>query len=227
MTGKGYFITGTDTGVGKTWATLALMACLQRQGHRVLGMKPVASGCEETPQGLRNEDALLIQQQGSVAVPYRQINPYAFAPAIAPHLAAAQAGVAIELGVLERGFADLAKRADQVVVEGAGGWLVPLHRQQSLADLAQWLGLPVVLVVGLRLGCINHALLSAMAIRAAGCQLAGWIANTLDPAMPCLEGNIDSIATRIEAPLLGVLPYQAERAIDGLAERLTLPAPLR
>jgi dethiobiotin synthetase len=219
---KGYFITGTDTGVGKTWATLAVMAHLQQQGHCVLGMKPVASGCEHTAEGLRNEDALLIQQQASLTLPYEAINPYAFAPAIAPHLAAAQAGVDMDLAHIAKCAGELQQKADYLIVEGAGGWLVPLHEHASIADLATLLQLPVILVVGLRLGCINHALLSAAAIRHSGCELVGWIANTLDPDMPCLQQNIDSIASRLSAPLLGTLPYQRQRDPSQLGQQLSL-----
>lgn len=219
---KGYFITGTDTGVGKTWATLALMAHLQQQGHCVLGMKPVASGCEQTAEGLRNEDALLIQQQASIALPYDTINPYAFAPAIAPHLAAAQGDVAIELEPIKTLAGDLHGQSDYLLVEGAGGWLVPLSANTSIADLATSLQLPVILVVGLRLGCINHALLSVAAIQQSGCVLAGWVANILDPQMPCLQQNIDSIGTRVTAPLLGTLPYQQQRNTTQLAQYLSV-----
>ncbi|MBE0509675.1 MAG: dethiobiotin synthase [Chromatiales bacterium] len=219
---KGYFITGTDTGVGKTWATLALMAHLQQAGHCVLGMKPVASGCEQTAEGLRNEDALLIQQQSTIALPYDAINPYAFAPAIAPHLAATQAGVEIDLSHLTGSARALQQQSDYLIVEGAGGWLVPLNKASSIADLAWQLQLPVILVVSLRLGCINHALLSATAIRQSGCELAGWVANILDPQMPCLQQNIDSITARVPAPLLGTLPYQQQRNTMQLAQHLSV-----
>lgn len=219
---KGYFVTGTDTGVGKTWASLAIMAHLQQQGHTVVGMKPVASGCERVAGGLRNEDALLIQQQGSLPLPYDTVNPYAFAPAIAPHIAAKQAKVQIRLDTLRADYLQLTQQAEWVIVEGAGGWLVPLNDSDNMADLAKTISLPVVLVVGLRLGCINHALLSAQSIRAHGCQLAGWIANTLEPQMPCLEENIASIAARIAAPLLGILPHQHTLAPDDLGQHLRL-----
>lgn len=219
---RGYFITGTDTGVGKTWGSLALMAWLQQQGQCVVGMKPVASGSTLIDGRLCNDDALLLQAQGSVLLPYAQVNPYAFAPAIAPHLAADEAGQAIALAPLAEGLAHLSALADQVIVEGAGGWRVPLNEREDMADLARELGLPVILVVGLRLGCINHALLSAEAIRASGCVLAGWIANTLDPAMPCLRENIDSIAARIQAPLLGNLAHQDTLNITALAQGIKL-----
>ncbi|MEN8169862.1 MAG: dethiobiotin synthase [Pseudomonadota bacterium] len=219
---KGFFITGTDTEVGKSWCTLGLMAKLQQQGHSVVGMKPIASGCTETPDGLRNEDALLIQQQSSTTVDYEIINPYSFLPAIAPHIAAAQAGQRIKLGKIIERFIQLRAQADYVVVEGVGGWQVPLNENETLADLAVALQLPVILVVGLRLGCINHALLSAESIRATGCTLAGWIANTIKPQMAEPQQTIDAIAQRIDAPLLGVVPQLQQFEAGSVAAHLTL-----
>jgi dethiobiotin synthetase len=221
---RGIFVTGTDTGVGKTWVSVGLMAALQRQGLRVLGMKPVAAGCEETADGLRNEDAQLLQQQGSLPMDYAVINPYAFEPPVAPHLAAAQAGVHIDLERIARYYQTLAGAADAVVVEGAGGWLVPLNERDSMADLATRLDLEVILVVGMRLGCINHALLTAEAIRTRGCRLTGWIANTLDLHMNKLPQNILSIQQRIEAPLLGLIPYQECLSVETVAAQITLNA---
>jgi len=221
---RGIFVTGTDTGVGKTWVSAGLMATLQGQGLRVLGMKPVAAGCARTADGLRNEDALLLQRQGSHPVDYTVINPYAFAPPVAPHLAAAQAGVHIEMERIARHYQTLAAEADAVVVEGAGGWLVPLNERESMADLAVALELEVVLVVGLRLGCINHALLTAEAIRSRGCQLAGWVANTLDLHMSKLPQNILTIQQRIDTPLLGLIPYMDALSVDAVAAQLTLKA---
>lgn len=219
---KGYFITGTDTEVGKTWCTLGLICALQQRGQSVAAMKPVASGCERTADGLRNDDALRLQAQASVALPYELINPYAFAPAIAPHLAAAQSGVTIEIGAIVDAFQQLRREADITLVEGVGGWQVPLNEQESVADLARALGLPVILVVGLRLGCINHALLTAESIRAAGCSLAGWIANGTEPAMTEQQNNIESIRQRIAAPLLGSVPFQPHLQASAIAEYLTL-----
>ena len=219
---KGYFVTGTDTGVGKTWCSLALMAALQQQGQQVLGMKPVASGCEQHTDGLRNEDALLLQAQASRTLAYQQVNPYAYAPAIAPHLAAQQVGQSIDLAHLAEVFHGLSAQADWVIVEGAGGWRVPLNAKQDMSDLARLLRLPVVLVVGLRLGCINHALLSAEAIRASACELAGWIANPLSEYMDQQQENIASIAARIDAPLLATMPYQKRLDTAALAAELDL-----
>jgi dethiobiotin synthetase len=203
---SGYFITGTDTGVGKTAVALGLMQLLQTQGQVVAGMKPVASGCALTPAGLRNEDALQLQRQSSVELDYSLVNPYAFAPAIAPHIAAQQAGVQIEMDSIRSAFTRITRQVDVVVVEGVGGWEVPLTEHETLADLARLLRLPVILVVGLRLGCLNHALLSAAAISRAGLPLAGWVANRLPPQPDCVEENIKTLKSRISAPLLGVVP---------------------
>ncbi len=222
MSDRGIFVTGTDTGVGKTWISAAVMAALQAQGLTVLGMKPVASGCEQTPDGLRNDDALRLQQQGSHPVDYALLNPYAYAPPVAPHLAAEKAGERISLERIESNYRALAAQADVVVVEGAGGWLVPLNERDTMADLARRLELEVILVVGLRLGCINHALLSAESIRAHGCTLKGWVANTLDLHMSKLPQNILSIQQRIGAPLLGVVPYQDSYSAAAVAELLRL-----
>jgi len=220
---RGIFVTGTDTGVGKSWISAGLMAALQQRGLTVLGMKPVASGCEQTPDGLRNEDALLLQRQGSHPVDYDLLNPYAFAPPIAPHVAAAQAGVRIDLERIEANYQQLAAVADVVVVEGAGGWRVPLNERDTMADLAARLGLEVVLVVGLRLGCINHALLSVESIIHRGIPLSGWVANTLEPAMPVLADNLATLRRHIEAPLLGVVPYLASLDITAIAAQITPP----
>jgi dethiobiotin synthetase len=203
---SGYFITGTDTGVGKTAVALGLMQQLQAQGQVVAGMKPVASDCALTPAGLRNEDALQLQRQSSVELDYSLVNPYAFAPAIAPHIAAQQAGVQIEMDSIRSAFTRITRQVDVVVVEGVGGWEVPLTEHETLADLARLLRLPVILVVGLRLGCLNHALLSAAAISRAGLPLAGWVANRLPPQPDCVEENIKTLKSRISAPLLGVVP---------------------
>lgn len=203
---KGFFITGTDTDSGKTWCTLGLMEKLQQQGHTVVGMKPIASGCERTPDGLRNSDALLIQQQASTLIDYNTVNPYHFLPAIAPHVAAELSGTTIKLGKILEQFIRLKQQADYVVVEGVGGWQVPLNDNESVAELACTLKLPVILVVGIRLGCINHALLSADAIRASGCVLAGWIANRIDPDMNYTDETITAISNRIDTPLIGKIP---------------------
>jgi dethiobiotin synthetase len=219
----GYFVTGTDTGVGKTVVTLALMQLLQKQGRAVAAMKPVAAGSELTPAGLRNTDALLLQRQASVALDYALVNPYAFAPAIAPHIAAEQAGVTIETDIIYNKFSKIEKSVDCVLVEGAGGWQVPLNETETLADVARLLGLDVIMVVAIRLGCLNHALLTAASITAAGCTLAGWVANLLPPLSGCAQENIITLKSRISAPLLGVLPeFQGVHART-VTENLSLP----
>jgi dethiobiotin synthetase len=205
---RGCFVTGTDTGVGKTRTARALLTVFGQQlGCRAVGMKPVASGAIETPDGLRNPDALALQAAANVEVPYADVNPYLFAPATAPHLAAAAVGAEISTGVISNCFARLATCADVVVVEGAGGWLTPIGPRQSMADVAAILGLPVILVVAMRLGCINHAVLTAQAILGAGIPLAGWVENRIE-ADPdgVLDGYSQALAERISAPRLGVLP---------------------
>lgn len=219
---RGWLITGTDTGCGKTAITLGLMAALQAHGHRVLGMKPVASGCELTPEGLRNEDALRIQAQGSFPVPYEQVNPYALASPIAPHIAAAQAGIEIRSEQIQGAYRRLQERADLVLVEGIGGWRVPLGPGLYLSDLARVLELPVILVVGLRLGCLNHALLTAESISAQGNTLAGWVANQIDPQMPALRENLDALRALIPAPCLGVVPWLAAPKAQAVSNHLDL-----
>ena len=191
---KGYFITATDTDAGKTFITAGLLKQLSGQGHKTLGFKPVASGCQFTAQGLQNDDALQLMQAANVALDYQDINPYAFEPAIAPHIAAQQAGVTINLATIANVIAQQKHKADYVLVEGVGGWLVPLNAQETVADLAGLLNFPVILVVNMRLGCINHALLTAQAIARKDLTLAGWIANNAesdahaqrDHSMACL-----------------------------------------
>jgi dethiobiotin synthetase len=180
---------------------------LQARGLRALGMKPVASGCALTPQGLRNDDAELLRTHGSGAPDYTLVNPYALPEAIAPHLAARHAGVVLELAPIRAAHATLCTMSQCVVVEGVGGWAVPLSDTLMQGDLVRALQLPVILVVGLRLGCINHALLSARAVAQEGCELLGWIGNQVDPAMLCVEENLATLRERVPAPCLGVLPH--------------------
>jgi dethiobiotin synthetase len=219
---RGYFITGTDTGVGKTAVTLGLMQALQARGKTVVAMKPVASGCESTPAGLRNDDALRLQQQASIELDYAAVNPYAFAPAVAPHIAAEQAGMHIDTGYIVNKYKEISCLSDWVLVEGAGGWQVPLTADETLADLARLLGLDVIMVVAIRLGCLNHALLTAASIAAAGCTLAGWVANQLPPVPGLAQENINTLKSRISAPLLGVLPGFQEVNARAVAENLSL-----
>jgi dethiobiotin synthetase len=204
---KGIFVTGTDTGCGKTEVSLGLMAAWQVRGVRTLGMKPVATGCAPGPSGLQNADAQRLQAQGSSLAPYGLVNPYAFAPPIAPHIAAGQAGVEIELGPIAGACRTLAAESDLVVVEGVGGWRVPLSASLSVSDLPKVLDLPVLMVVGLRLGCLNHALLTAESIRAQGAHLAGWVANGIDPGMLEADANLATLAALIGSPCIGVVPW--------------------
>lgn len=208
MTAAAWFIAGTDTGIGKTHAACTLLHALRAADLRATGMKPVASGCMETAHGLRNEDALALRDASSAPLPpYEHSNPVALRDALSPHLAAAHEGVTIALPPLRTAFDALCAGHDAVVVEGVGGWRVPLAPGLFASDIpGQW-GLPVILVVGLRLGCLNHALLSAEAVRADGCRLAGWIANRVDPAMEAVEENLATLRELLPAPCLGVLPY--------------------
>lgn len=221
MPARSLFITGTDTGVGKTYVACALLRHLRQQGMNVCGYKPVASGCARTDEGLRNEDALALQQAAETTEAYAQINPYAFEPAIAPHLAAAMSGVCVEPQRLDTVHAQLARRHELIVVEGAGGWQVPLNEHVTFADWVaeqQW---PVVLVVGMRLGCINHALLSAESILRRT-PLLGWVANAWSPEMPYLQNNIETLEQRMPAPRLevtGILERLSVRDVAGSSAR--------
>jgi dethiobiotin synthetase len=204
---RGIFITGTDTGIGKSLVACGLMYAFKAHSLRVMGMKPVASGSAMTAKGLRNDDALALQSAANVQVDYSLINPYCFAPPIAPHLAAREAGVTINLDHLKNSYQQLAAQANVVIVEGAGGWKVPLE-PGYLSDFPESLKLEVVLVVGMRLGCLNHALLTAQAIEnAARCRLAGWVGNVIDPDFTLLEANLELLNQRLCAPCIGVIPY--------------------
>jgi dethiobiotin synthetase len=202
---KRWFVTGTDTEIGKTWVSCALVRHLAERGHSVAVMKPLASGCERTDEGLRNEDALALMAASNVSQEYAQVNPLAFEPPIAPHIAAEQAGVRIDPAALAR-VAD-GIQADMLVVEGVGGWCVPLGHGLMLSDLARRLADEVILVVGLRLGCLNHALLSAEAIRRDGLELRGWVANYVDPDMLEQGPNLATLEELMPAPCLGRLGF--------------------
>ncbi|HZJ95065.1 MAG TPA: dethiobiotin synthase [Thiopseudomonas sp.] len=205
---QAYFITGTDTDAGKTSVAAGLLYAAQQRQLSTLAMKPVASGCEQTAQGLRNSDALALLAQSSVQLPYAQVNPYAFAPAIAPHIAAQEAGVELSVADLQRAAqVVLQQQADFTLIEGAGGWRVPISNTAFLSDLAIALKLPVILVVGIKLGCINHALLTAQAIQSDGLELAGWIANVIDPNCARLEDNLATLQQLMPAPCLAKVPY--------------------
>ncbi len=220
MSAQGYFITGTDTDVGKTCATIALMRYFKRQGKTVLGMKPVASGCTLHAGELKNADALLIQENASIALDYQMINPYAYKLPVSPHIAGIHDPV--KLAIIVECYNSLKVLADIVIVEGAGGWYAPLNAQDDISDLANALALPVILVVGLRLGCINHAKLSYQAIKLSGLACAGWIPVSVDPDLLNRDENIQAIKTALPVPLLGVLPYQKQLDYDLLADQLKL-----
>jgi dethiobiotin synthetase len=216
---RGFFVTGTDTGVGKTLVSCALLHAFAAQGLRAIGMKPVAAGCDAAGD---NEDVMALMAAASVAAPAALVNPYRFAPPIAPHLAAAEAGVDITLTRIADAYSALATLADVVIVEGVGGFCVPLNARESTADLAVRLGLPVILVVGLRLGCLNHALLTAEAVRARGLTLAGWVANAIDPAMAQVEANVRALQDRLGVRLVARLPFMTTLQAPQLAERVDL-----
>ncbi|MBB1062109.1 dethiobiotin synthase [Marilutibacter spongiae] len=211
MNPSGIFVTGTDTGIGKSLVSASLLHALRAQGFSAVGMKPVASGCDATPVGLRNEDALLLQAASAPVPAYDEVNPYALAEPLAPELAARDAGVDIRLDVLVEGYRRLAAMADRVVVEGVGGWAAPVSARLDQADLARAMDLPVLMVVGLRLGCINHARLTAAAIAAAGLELVGWVANEVDPAMLRIEDNVAMLRERLPVPCWGRLPFAGDR----------------
>lgn len=204
-----YFVTGTDTGVGKTFVSCALLHALARRHPRVVGMKPVAAGLVQVSEGWDSEDAIALRAASTVPVPPALDNPVRLPDPLSPHIAAERAGTRIDIHHLVACHRELVQRADAVVVEGAGGFLVPLTPEHTGADLAQALGLPVLLVVGLRLGCLNHALLSAEAIRARGLTLTGWVANRIDPAMDAADENIAFLRQRLGAPLLADIPHSA------------------
>ena len=225
--GHTFFIAGTDTDVGKTLVATGILAAANEQGLSTVAIKPIAAGCEETPEGLRNEDALLLQQAMSLELCYEQVNPVALKPAIAPHIAARQIGKRLMVSQLAgycRGV--LMQRSDLAVIEGAGGWRVPLNPVETLAGLAKELNLPVILVVGVRLGCINHALLTAEAIANDGLPLAGWVANRLEDDMPCYEENILTLKSLIRAPCLGEVPVLENPTAEAVSPYINLDSVL-
>ncbi|MDD5577820.1 MAG: dethiobiotin synthase [Methylobacter sp.] len=218
---NGFFISGTDTNVGKTWATIALMHYFKAQGKSVAGMKPVASGCFLQEEKLKNEDALLIQEHTSLTISYDLINPYAYELAVSPHIAGINNPVNLKKVVST--FNILKELAEIVLVEGAGGWYTPLNERENISDLAKLLALPVIMVVAIRLGCINHAKLTYEAIRYSGLTCAGWIAMCTTPELLNREDIINTIKTSMAAPLLGVLPYLEAPDFKLLSEQLQFP----
>jgi len=221
MKARGLFVTGTDTGVGKTRVAVALIHALRAQGLRVAPMKPVSAGQEA---GELNEDVIALMQAANVAVDVRDVNPYAFAEPVAPHIAAQRAGIRIELPVIAAAYSRLAAAADVVVVEGAGGWRVPLNEGEDMADLAQRLALPIVLVVGMRLGCLNHALLTAESVASRRLPWAGWVGNFIDPAMAQQTANLEALRARLPGPCLGVQRFVSDPVLSAdWPQWLTLP----
>jgi dethiobiotin synthetase len=220
---ESWFVTGTDTGVGKTLVAAAMLLAAGARGARTIGLKPIASGASATGQGLQNEDACLLRAAMNQELPYEEVNPVVLAPAVAPHIALGAAGLTLTAaGLRARCAPALAHPHDFVVVEGAGGWRVPLNHAETLADFARLLGFPVVLVVGLRLGCINHALLTAEAVRADGLPLAGWVANQVDPRMANLRENLATLDAMLGAPRIGCIPWRADIDARIAAQRLDI-----
>lgn len=217
------YVTGTDTGIGKTLASCALLHALRGHGLRAAGMKPVASGCERIDGEWKNADALALIEAGGMHADYADVNPLALEHPLAPELAARDAGIEVALRPILDAHARLARQADALVVEGVGGWAAPLSASLMQADLVRALRLPVLLVVGLRLGCLNHALLSARAIAADGAHLAGWIVSHVDPAMERVEDNIAMLRERLPAPCWGVLPHVADGDPSAMAKHLRIP----
>lgn len=232
MSARGVFITATDTAAGKTVIACGLVRGFRACGQRVTVMKPVASGARRTPAGLRNEDALALIEASGTAARYEDVNPYCFEPAVSPHIAAKEAKIVIDTRMIGHKFGGLAATADWIVVEGAGGWLAPINERETMADLARELDLPVLLVVGLKLGCLNHAQLSRVGIEARGGRFGGWIANAIDPQMARRDENLAALVTLLgEAPLATVAHVPREVAsltltqgAQRLAQRLAASA---
>jgi dethiobiotin synthetase len=214
---QAFFVTGTDTGAGKTHVTCALLQATRQSGLTAVGMKPIAAGVEDDG---RNGDVTQLLAASSIQPPLALVNPFLYIPPIAPHIAAHEAGKPIDIAVIEEAFQQLCKLAEVVWVEGVGGFRVPLDERLDTADLAVALGLPVILVVGMRLGCLNHALLTTEAIAIRGLRLAGWVANRIDPAMNRFEANVEALCARLAAPLLGITPYGANPARAAAALQL-------
>lgn len=224
MTVKRFFITGTDTGAGKTVVSCALLQAAKRVGFRCAGYKPVASGCEMTAEGLRNEDALALQRNSALPLTYEAVNPIAFAEPTAPHILSAGQQRPITFSQLSAGLAALEQQADWVLTEGAGGWYTPLSPLHTFADWVSAEQLPVILVVGMRLGCISHAMLTADAVRARGLVLAGWVACDVTPPGNHHQAYLATLRTRLPAPFLGEIPHLKEPYYQpALGDWLTLP----
>jgi dethiobiotin synthetase len=228
MTGRGIFVTGTDTAVGKTVVACGLARGFRAHGARVAVMKPVASGAIRTPEGLRSADALALIEAAQATTPYALVNPYCFEPPISPHIAAKEAMIEVDIATIRRNFETLAADADWVVIEGAGGWFAPVSERQTMADLVWALAVPTVMVVGVRLGCLNHAQLTRLAIEARGVSFAGWIASGVDPAMARTAENLASLERLLGEPALAVAACEPEAAasltLEAAAARLAQKA---
>ncbi|MCK5877997.1 MAG: dethiobiotin synthase [Candidatus Marithrix sp.] len=222
VNGKYMFVTGTDTEIGKTRCTLALIQYFKNRNLQIAGMKPIASGCYRSDNGLRNEDAEQILALSGLDIPYDIVNPYPFEPPIAPHIAASQIGQSIDLDKIIKNYQELQTQADMVIVEGFGGWRVPINANLSIKDMVLAMKIPVVLVVGIRLGCINHALLTAEAIIRDGCHLLGWIANPVDEKFDGKQ-SIDTISEYLSVPILAQMPYLKNLDISLLASKIVIP----
>lgn len=223
MAKRTFFVAGTDTDVGKTVVSAGLLAAVNQRGLSTIALKPVAAGCEKTEQGLRNSDALLLQQTASIKLSYEQVNPIALEAPIAPHIAAQLLGRRLDadrIAALCRGA--MMQPADFMVIEGAGGWRVPLNNRQTLADVTKLLRIPVILVVGMKLGCINHTLLTVEAIVKDGLRLAGWIANRAEPQMSCYDENLETLKGMLSAPLLAEIPHIEDCSPENIAEYIDL-----
>ncbi len=217
----GFFITGTDTGVGKTWFTVLLMRYLQHKGLRVNGMKPIASGAQQQFGGLVNEDATAILASCTDQLAYEQVNPLVYEPPVAPHIAAAKAEQPIDTDQILQAYAALQELSDCTIVEGVGGWRVPINQQQTLGYLAKQLGVPVIMVIGLRLGCINHALLTAEAIQADGLELAGWAISVLENDYLFRDETLATLESMLQMPMLAEIPYCQENALGAAVLNMT------
>jgi len=225
MSRQRFFITGTDTDVGKTICTAALLHKAKLASKSTLGLKPLAAGCEETEQGLRNSDALALMAQSTEQLPYDKVNPVALKEAIAPHIAAERLNKPLSAARLVgylRGVL-MINRAEFICIEGAGGWRVPLNAKETLAEVPKDLKLPVIVVVGMKLGCINHAMLTMEAIHRDGLNVVGWIANRIDNDMDAYQENLDSLKKQIRVPCLGEVPYLTDPSVEAVAQHLTLP----
>jgi dethiobiotin synthetase len=214
---RGIFVTGTDTGVGKTVIACALVRALREQGARVAVMKPVASGAFATAEGLRNSDALALMATAGCPHAYEAVNPYCFEPAISPHIAAKEAGIEVDTSMIRQKYDQLATGADWVVVEGAGGWFAPINQRQTMADLAWTLSVPALLVVGLKLGCLNHARLTRLGVESHGVPLAGWVVSAIDPHMMRVEANLETLERLLGEPPLAVIPHLPAGAAEAIS----------